>query len=467
MLSIIFTHYNIVKIIEMPCARQNCAQLRTHCFLSIKKKNTPLNRFYQLIVGIGIKTEFLNYCPSLFLHVFKMQKLTNINKYFKFFTRLFIIVLLFLLDFKLKIKTSNHRVNLRTYQLPYLFAATTGKSPKLKPYPNWEAQNYRENNGVGKLASVFRMHVDICDRLWMLDTGLVNILVKPDMVYMPKIVVYDLKNDQLLLEFTIPQDVVKQTTFFANIISDVKDSCENTYAYMADIGSYAIAVYHLATNRIWRVTHSFFYFEPTKGDYNIGKLYLYQSNRTYPQEVFQKQIFSGGINFQWRDGVFGLALSGGIDECCHKMLYFHAVSGTKQFAVSTEIIQNETIASTNYHAYKELGDRGDHGHSTGCSFHEPSSVLFFTLISKNAVGCWNSKNTEYSSRTLGIVASDNITMNYPNDLKVDKKGVLWVLTDRLINFWYDHLDYNDVNFRIFSAPVAEAIKGTVCEHRSS
>lgn len=143
------------------------------------------------------------------------------------------------------------------------------------------------------------------------------------------------------------------------------------------------------------------------------------------------------------------------------------MSSTKEFVVSTEIIQNETIASNSYHAYKELGNRGPSSQSSGSSFHEQSGVLFYTLLNKNGVGCWNSKNKEYSPHTNGIVATDNTTMIFPNDLKVDKKGVLWVLTDKLPNFWFGQLNFNEVNFRIFSAPVEEAIKGTVCEKSSS
>lgn len=40
------------------------------------------------------------------------------------------------------------------------------------------------------------------------------------------------------------------------------------------------------------------------------------------------------------------------------------------------------------------------------------------------------------------------------------------MSDRMPNFLIDKLDYNDVNFRVFTVPVEEAVAGTVCENPS-
>lgn len=171
----------------------------------------------------------------------------------------------------LKYKALHFSLILWTPSLRYFVSATTEKSPKLKPYPNWEAQNYRENNGAGKIASVFRLNVDVCDRLWLLDTGIVNLLGQAEVLYGPKIQAYNLTNDQLLFEYPLSKDLLKDNSFLGNIIADVAGSCENTYAYVPDLGSNALIVYSLATNRAWRVTHHYFHFDPTQGDYNIGE----------------------------------------------------------------------------------------------------------------------------------------------------------------------------------------------------
>lgn len=63
------------------------------------------------------------------------------------------------------------------------------------------------------------------------------------------------------------------------------NKCEDAFAYIPDLGGYGVVVYSLAENDSWRIKHNFFYFDPLNGDFNVG-----------------------GINFQWTDGVFGLAL---------------------------------------------------------------------------------------------------------------------------------------------------------------
>lgn len=57
----------------------------------------------------------------------------------------------------------------------------------------------------------------------------------------------------------------------------------------------------------------------------------------------------GGVNFQWTDGVFGLALSK-IENDGYRTMFFHALASTKEFSVSTRVLQNKTIA-TDHHSY--------------------------------------------------------------------------------------------------------------------
>lgn len=75
-------------------------------------------------------------------------------------------------------------------------------------------------------------------------------------------------------------------------IVDVDPSdCENAYAYLPDLGSYALIVYSFKENKAWRVTHHYFHFDPLQGNYTVG-----------------------GVNFHWTDGIFGLALDKPMDN---------------------------------------------------------------------------------------------------------------------------------------------------------
>lgn len=74
--------------------------------------------------------------------------------------------------------------------------------------------------------------------------------------------------------------------FFLSQIVDVpKSGCDDAFAYVPDLGAYATVVYSFKTDKSWRVKHNFFYFDPLMGDFNVG-----------------------GVNFQWTDGVFAMAL---------------------------------------------------------------------------------------------------------------------------------------------------------------
>lgn len=65
-----------------------------------------------------------------------------------------------------------------------------------------------------------------------------------------------------------------------------EDTCDNAFAYVPDLGGYGVVVYSLKQDDSWRVSHHYFHFEPLAGSYRVG-----------------------GVEFQWTDGVFGLALS--------------------------------------------------------------------------------------------------------------------------------------------------------------
>lgn len=125
--------------------------------------------------------------------------------------------------------------------LNYIDLDTTEKSPKLIPYPNWEsntlpdpvASNEADQPLEGEqqpkyalknstIISTFRVQADACDRLWVLDPGLADILDNPRQVTPNTLLIFDLKSDQLLRRYELPSDNIKEDTFIANIVSSFK-----------------------------------------------------------------------------------------------------------------------------------------------------------------------------------------------------------------------------------------------------
>lgn len=126
------------------------------------------------------------------------------------------------------------------------FTISDQKSPVLHPYPSWSANELpttasddksSDNYGGGRtdakaaekgenlleknnqtIISTFRIRADECDRLWVMDSGLADILGSPKQWAPNSIAVFDLNTDKLIRRFQIPEDQVKDDSFFANIV---------------------------------------------------------------------------------------------------------------------------------------------------------------------------------------------------------------------------------------------------------
>lgn len=315
----------------------------------------------------------------------------------------------------------------------------------LKPYPSFQ-DNYmpdtaKELPSNSSIVSVFRVFVDACDRLWVMDSGLADILGSPNQITGPSLVIFDLNTDKLLHRYSFKVGDLKEDSFFANVIVDVdKDTCDNAFAYVPDLGGYGVVVYSLKQDDSWRVSHHYFHFEPLAGSYNVS-----------------------GIQFHWTDGVFGLALSEP-RENGFRTMFFHAFSSTKEFCVSTELLRNYTHIDKNeaFHDFKLLGDRGENTQASASYYDPKAQVLFYTQVNRDGVGCWNSKKP-YTPENNPLIINDPIQLEFPNDLKVDDEDNLWVLSDKLPRFIFKGLDPTVINHRIFSIKVSDAIAGTACE----
>lgn len=145
-----------------------------------------------------------------------------------------------------------------------------------------------------------------------------------------------------------------------------------------------------------------------------------------------------------------------------RTVYFHPLASSKEFSVSNEVLKNETFATsdTSYSAYTYLGDRGQRTQSSVEYFDEKTNVLLYTQILRDSVACW-SPSRPYAPDNHGVVDADRETLIFPNDIKVDDKGNVWVLSDRLPTFLYGILK-PELNYRILSGNLEKLLVGTPC-----
>ncbi|XP_060521874.1 L-dopachrome tautomerase yellow-f2-like isoform X2 [Cylas formicarius] len=309
----------------------------------------------------------------------------------------------------------------------------------LIPYPNWKTNLYPDRTGVGEnIVSVYRVAIDVCDRMWFVDTGIVETLGNRTVVKPHELILINLQTDDIIHRYSLPASVITPATVLASVTVDTtKEDCTNAYAYFPDLAGYGLVVYSLSENKAWRVNHNYFYVEPTAGEFRIA-----------------------GHQFQWNDGVFSVELTD-VKPDGYRDMYFHAMAGTHMYRASTKILRNETLATRSYHGsdFETIGDRGPLSQTATADIHKKSGVMFLGLVNQNAVGCWNVNN---NLKSISIVQKDDDKMIYPSDVKVSSDRV-YILTNTMPAFLYGRLDYDKINFRVWSNDVFSAIRGTKCQ----
>jgi len=125
------------------------------------------------------------------------------------------------------------------------------------------------------------------------DSGVVPILpiVRPILNFRiacpPKILVFDLATDELLIKYVFPESNYVQASLFGNIVVDIRGGrCGDAFAYVADLDGFGLLVFDARSRKSWRVSHNYFYPFPTYGTITVA-----------------------GEIVQLMDGIFGLALS--------------------------------------------------------------------------------------------------------------------------------------------------------------
>ncbi|XP_017155592.1 protein yellow isoform X1 [Drosophila miranda] len=318
-------------------------------------------------------------------------------------------------------------------------------SPAIKPYPNWEAHGNPYNPDCSKLISVYRTTVDKCNRLWLIDSGVINATININQICPPKIVAFDLNADKTIVRYDLPKSQVKEDSLHSNIIVEVGNHCEDAHAIVADVWRFGLIVYSLAKNRSWRVTNYNFAPNPVASDFKIY-----------------------GLNFQWLDGVFGMSISYD-HQSKQRVLYFHPMASFKEFIVSTELLLTESLweinSQDNAQYFFSIGDRGYNGQSSSSGIAR-NGVMFYTQVHRDNIGCWDTAKP-YTRANLGMLLDPDVSstfIQFPNDLKVDEGETqsVWIMSNRLPIYLYSQLDYSEINFRILRGDVNMIINSTIC-----
>lgn len=219
--------------------------------------------------------------------------------------------------------------------------------PVITAYPDYTSQSSHGKNCDG-ITSVFRVVIDECKRLWVLDTGRIG----DEQLCRPQLLVFDLRTDRLIHRYKFPVTQVRTgMSLFVTPVVDVRDPgpggrCENTMVYIADVTGFGILVYDMRRNLSWRTHNKLVYPHPYYGTFTVA-----------------------GETFDLMDGVIGMALSpretsinqrtlglfgnyyqpntNVVSPESNRILYFHALASITENAVPVRVLDNSTMWEEN------------------------------------------------------------------------------------------------------------------------
>ncbi|KAF7995394.1 hypothetical protein HCN44_006501 [Aphidius gifuensis] len=306
--------------------------------------------------------------------------------------------------------------------------------PLLTPYPHW---SWHTPNDCSKLVSVYRIAIDECNRLWVVDTG----TIAGKVVCPTKIMIFDLFTDRLMHQYIVPSD---QTLYgessLVTPIVEIVDKCENTYLYIADVSGHGLVIYNLQQDRSFRINN-------TRGN-------------AFGPNIEAENMTIAGETFDLTDGTLGMSLSPpGFFK--NRYLYFNSLASFYQKFSSVDSLKfgefQEPIV------FESIVKRQS---QAGVQAMSKKGVLFFQLAELTSIACWNI-DRPFTWDNIEILAFDEITLQYVSGIKVIKNHAgdeeLWFNTNRLQKTINKNRKINEINFRIIKGHVDDIIRGTKCE----
>ncbi|XP_076759287.1 major royal jelly protein 9 [Xylocopa sonorina] len=306
--------------------------------------------------------------------------------------------------------------------------------PLLLPYPDW---TWHRPCDCDSIISVYRLAIDECNRLWVVDNGRVG----GNAICSTKILIFDLATDRLIHKYVVPDvQVLYGKAALVTPIVDVGKTCLDTYLYVADVDQNGLLIYDLYHDYSWRVNN-------TRGN-------------AFGPDDDAMYITIAGETFDLTDGTLGMSLSppGFYDE---RYLYFNSLASFRQKFTDTYSLQQSQytepiVFESNYKRASQAGVQAT----------SRRGVIFFQLVQLTAIACWNIEDP-FTPENVVIIAQDEETLQYVSGIKVivNKLGEeeLWFNTNRLQKTINMTLKPTETNFRIIRGRVDDIIRGTNCE----
>ncbi|XP_046817343.1 major royal jelly protein 1-like [Vespa crabro] len=298
-----------------------------------------------------------------------------------------------------------------------------GGGPLVRPYPSWEwARNIQDcyNTIIG----VYRIDLDDCGRLWVLDNGKIG----EEQKCPPKILAFDLKTDRLMVRKEIPNKYAFNSNGNGNLVTPlVKTSgkqCEKITMYMADVEGYGLV--------IWRGGNNFQRFDS-------------------PDFAANKKLSNFTLNndtFYLTDGLIGLALYENENKKDSK-LYCSSLASYNMYHIPVNSLEQSTDGKINIQQ-----DKGD-VHFRKVPIVIKKNIMFFCTLEYNDLRMWDI-NTKFTEKNVKIIKKDDNLLQFVSGLKIlkdpnntSKSTIIYGLSNKYQKVASGTLSLNEINYQIF------------------
>ncbi|KAK0095303.1 hypothetical protein PV326_008732 [Microctonus aethiopoides] len=325
---------------------------------------------------------------------------------------------------------------LRTAGVPATLGIVTNETgdggPIVRPYPNWEMNQNKDCKG---LLNVYRIAIDRCNQLWILDSGTIDNEYKCP----ARLLVVNLINDTIISNMEIERDLYKG--HLANfVVYHTKDSCTYPTIIMSDADGGAMVIHD--GKQFCRFASEKFEADPESATYTIdgesitqeyGMLALSISDRTNHQLEEAQPI----IHFK--------PLSS------HYMYWTHLSLLTSYCDTKSE----PTILQFEY----ELPTQS-------VVFTVANRILFYGGIDTTSLNCYNTLKY-FNDKSDVMLIQDNERLQWISGIKSYPKSIDWaqkiiMLSNRYHKVVAHTIDNNEVNYRILSGNADELTYQTNC-----
>lgn len=305
-----------------------------------------------------------------------------------------------------------------------------GGGPVVTPYPNWGWADIRKNCNE-TIISVYRVDIDKCGRLWVLDNG-----KNGDITVCPqKLVAFDLTTNKAVLIKEIPSKYGANSNGTGVLVTPLViargKECQHITVYMADIEGYGLVV--------WRGEDKFQRFE----------------SPAFAKNPKASNFDVDNDKFTLNDGVVGLAMHIGEPSLKCKTLFCNSLYFSSLTSYNMYHVSVNSLKSSNSTDLKIIKDKGK------VNFRKVSLVIqghfmYFSGIEDYTLRKWDVR-TEFTNKNAKVIKQDYNLLNFVSGLKIQKiKGHndhnctrIYGLSNKYERTAVKKRNINEINYNIF------------------